>query len=88
MSQLSLYNDRGQFSPPLVSPTGITGAFNSVNQTFLLTATPVWPEDMMLFLRPTTGGSLYLIQGIDYQLSGCVITLTTPPAPGGFLVAI
>ena len=88
MSQLSLYNDRGQFSPPLVSPTGIQGAFNSINQVFTLMATPVYPQDLMLFLRPNTSGALHLIQGIDYQISGCTITLTVSPASGGYLVAI
>jgi hypothetical protein len=88
MSALSLYNDRGQFSPPLVSPSGVTGVFNSVNKTFVLAATPVNPEDMMLFLHSGLGGSLYLIQGIDYQISGSTLTLTNAPASGGHLVAI
>ena len=88
MTQLSLYNDRGQFSPPLVSPTGITGAFNSTNKTFTLMATPVNPEDLMLFLRPTVAGCFYLIQGIDYQLAGSIITLAEAPVSGGHLVAI
>ena len=88
MSQLSLYNDEGHFSPPLVSPTGITGAFNSTNKTFILTATPVNPSDLMLFLHPTPAGSFYLIQGIDYHLAGSTITLTEAPASGGYLVAI
>ena len=88
MTQLSLYNDRGQFSPPLVSPTGITGAFNSTNKTFILMATPVNPEDLILFLRPTAAGALYLIQGIDYHLASSTVTLTEAPASGGYLVAI
>ena len=88
MTQLSLYNERGQFSPPLVSPTGITGVFNSTNKIFTLAATPVNPEDLMLFLHPTLAGSFYLIQGIDYQLAGSTITLTEAPASGGHLVAI
>ena len=88
MGQLSLYNDRGQFSPPLISPTGITGAFNSVNKTFTLMATPINPEDLMLFLHPTGAGSYYLIQGIDYHLASSTVTLTEAPASGGYLVAI
>jgi hypothetical protein len=88
MTQLSLYNDQGHFSPPLVSPAGITGAFNSVNKVFILAATPVNPEDLMLFLHPTNAGSFYLIQGIDYHLASSTITLVEAPASGGYLVAI
>jgi hypothetical protein len=51
-------------------------------------ATPVNPGDLMLFLHPTAAGSLYLIQGIDYQIAGSTVTLTEAPASGGYLVAI
>ena len=82
MTQLSVYNSYGQFSPPLTNTNGgIIGVINGTNKTFTLSSTPFNPLDLRLYLN-----GIYFVQGIHYTLSGSVITMTNAPT-GGTLVA-
>ena len=73
----------GNFSPPLSSPSGITGTINGSNLTFVFTQVPVNPGSILLFLN-----GVYQVQGIDYTISGTTFLMAQPPPPNAILVAI
>jgi hypothetical protein len=73
----------GGYSPPLVSPTGITGTMNGTNKEFILTATPLNPVNLTLYLN-----GVYQVQGPNYTLAGTTISMIVAPQKGDTLVAI
>lgn len=59
-----------------------SGTINGSNTAFTLAQTPNENEAVQLFLD-----GLYLVEGVDYTLSGTSITMTTAPAVAQVLKA-
>lgn len=60
-----------------------TGTVNGVNDTFTLSASPIYSSAVMLYVN-----GLLLIQGTHYTITNNTITMTSAPNTGQLLYAV